>query len=62
MGILKSLVKSTPSRVFNVLKSPKTIAALKLAAAGLALVHAIDEFRDASKSAKKKIGFSSDEE
>lgn len=61
MSIIKNVFKSH-SRIWNVLSSPKTIAALKLAAACLAVVHAIDEFKDSSKAAKKKIGFSSDED
>ncbi len=61
MSIFK-LISGTKKKVWNVLGSEKTVSALKLAAAMVATIHAIEEFRDASKAAKKKIGFSSNDE
>lgn len=47
--------------LWNVLKSPKTIALIKLSVALVGVVHAIDEFTSAS-SAKKQIGFKVEDE
>jgi hypothetical protein len=45
--------------VWNVLKSPKTIALIKLSVALVGVVHAIDEFVNSAPQ-KKQIGFNAD--
>ena len=47
--------------VWEVLKSPRTVAFLKLGAAVIGVIHAIDELRESS-SVKKQIGFHLDDE
>lgn len=47
--------------VWEVLRSPRTVAFLKLGAAVIGVIHAIDELRE-SPGAKKQIGFHLDEE
>lgn len=57
--MLKKIAKicqSLTHSILTTLKSPKTIALLKLGAATIALVHAFDEFTKASPG-KTKIGF-----
>lgn len=46
--------------VWGVLKSPRTVAFLKLGAAVIGVIHAIDELRE-TPTAKKQIGFQIDE-
>lgn len=48
--------------MWDVLKSPRTVALLKLGAATVAMIHAVDEFVNASGSGKRRIGFQSDDE
>lgn len=47
---------SYKSKAWDVLRSPKTIAVLKLGAAVVGVIHAIDELREAPKTTGK-IGF-----
>lgn len=47
---------------WELLRSPKTIALLKLGAALVGVVHAIEELREAPGSGKKQIGFRPEEE
>ena len=56
------LKKALGSRngVWNVLKSPRTIALIKLGASLVGVVHAIDEFVNVSPG-KSKIGFRFDD-
>ena len=42
---------------WDVLRSPKTVAFLKFGAAAIAVIHAVDELMNASKSGKRQIGF-----
>lgn len=54
-------VRKIGSVMWDVLKSPRTVALLKLGAATVAMIHAVDEFVNASGSGKRRIGFQSDE-
>jgi len=47
---------------WDLLRSPKTVAFLKLGAAIVGVIHAIEELRDSSKSGKNQIGFKPDED
>ena len=47
--------------VWSVLTSPRTVSFLKLGAAVIGVIHAIDELRE-SPGAKKQIGFHLDDE
>lgn len=47
--------------VWEVLRSPRSISLLKLGAAVIGVIHAIDELRESSGS-KKQIGFHIDED
>lgn len=42
---------------WDVLRSPKTISILKLGAAIIGVIHAIDELRESPSVGKSKIGF-----
>jgi len=46
---------------WEILRSPRTVALLKLGAAVIGVIHAIDELRE-SPGAKKQIGFHMDED
>ena len=46
---------------WEILRSPRTVAFLKLGAAVIGVIHAIDELRE-SPGAKKQIGFHMDED
>lgn len=48
-------------KAWDVLRSPKALAALKLGAAIIGLIHSIDELINASKQAEQKIGFKIDD-
>jgi hypothetical protein len=43
--------------IWEILRSPKTIAAIKLGAAVVGVIHAIEELREAPGSGKNQIGF-----
>ena len=58
---LTDLFNINRNKAWNILRSPKTVAALKLGAAIIAVIHAIDEFSESSKSGKRQIGFSSED-
>jgi hypothetical protein len=47
---------------WEILRSPKTLAFIKLGVALVGVVHAIDEFREASKSGGRPIGFRIDQD
>jgi hypothetical protein len=47
--------------IWSVLTSPRTVSLLKLGAAVIGVIHAIDELRE-TPGAKKQIGFHLDEE
>lgn len=47
--------------VWEVLRSPRTVSLLKLGAAVIGVIHAIDELRESAGS-KKQIGFHIDED
>lgn len=49
-------LKSFKNFTWDLLSSPKTLGFLKLGAAIIAVVHAVEELKDVP-SAKKKIGF-----
>jgi hypothetical protein len=49
------------SKVWSILKSPRTVNFVKLLIATVGVIHAIDEFKSASP-AKKKIGFQPENE
>jgi hypothetical protein len=54
-------ISKLKNSVWEVLRSPRTVAFLKLGAAVIGVIHAIDELRE-SPGAKKQIGFHLDEE
>jgi hypothetical protein len=47
---------------WDMLRSPKTVAFLKLGAAVVGVIHAIDELTDTPRSRKSPVGFRVDEE
>lgn len=49
------------STIWSVLSSPRTVAFLKLGAAVIGVIHAIDELRD-TPGMKKQIGFRVEDE
>lgn len=49
------------STIWGVLSSPRTVAFLKLGAAVIGVIHAIDELRD-TPGMKKQIGFRVEDE
>ena len=53
---MKRKLESTVNSFWNVMRSPRTIAFLKLGAAVIGVVHAIEELRDTPKK-KQQIGF-----
>jgi hypothetical protein len=61
MKSMKEIFKLKES-MWEVLRSPKTIAALKLAAAVVGVIHAVDELSDAPKAGKRQIGFDVEDE
>lgn len=50
-------LKHIKTASWEILRSPKTLAFVKLGVAFIGVIHAIDEFRDASKSGGRPIGF-----
>jgi hypothetical protein len=48
--------------LWEVARSPKTIAILKLGAALVGVVHAIEELRDVPTKARKPMGFTVEED
>ena len=54
-------LKSIKRITWDLLSSPKTLGFLKLGAAIIAVVHAVEELRD-TPAVKKQIGFRIDEE
>lgn len=63
MNVEKTInfVSNTKKLLWTSLKSPKTVALIKLGIATVGLIHAIDEFISSS-SGKKRIGFYNEEE
>ena len=53
---LKSLT-SAKSTAWDVLRSPRTMALLKLGTALVAVIHAVDELLESPKKCKQVIGF-----
>jgi hypothetical protein len=53
---LKSLT-SAKSTAWEVLRSPRTMALLKLGTALVAVIHAVDELLESPKKGKQAIGF-----
>lgn len=49
-------IRRNKKNMWSIMKSPRAIAFLKLGAASIAFVHALDEFLSASPS-KTQIGF-----
>lgn len=58
---LKKL-KKIKSMAWDTLRSPRTISYLKLAAAVVGVIHAIEELRSTPSRGKQPIGFQPDEE
>jgi hypothetical protein len=56
---LKKLFK-VKSTVWDVLRSPRTVAYLKLGAAIIGVIHAIDELSGLPKTGKNPVGFHPD--
>lgn len=54
-------ISKLKNSVWEVLRSPRTVAFLKLGAAVIGVIHAIDELRE-SPGAKKQIGFRVEDE
>lgn len=54
-------VSKMKKTAWEILRSPRTVAFLKLGAAVIGVIHAIDELRE-SPGAKKQIGFHMDED
>ena len=50
-------LKNIKTASWEILRSPKTLAFIKLSVAFVGIIHAIDEFRDAPKAGGRKIGF-----
>lgn len=50
-------VNQVKNFVWETLRSPKTVSYLKLGAAIIGVVHAIDELRESSSKGPQKIGF-----
>ena len=55
-------VMSLKSIAWDLLRSPKTVAFLKLGAAVVGVIHAIDELTDSPKRGKMPVGFRLDED
>lgn len=55
-------ISKIQQQAWNVLRSPRTIALLKLGAAVVGVIHAIDELRESPKSGKLPIGFRGEED
>ena len=47
---------------WEVARSPKTVALLKLGAAVVGVIHAIEELREVPSQAKKPVGFTMDDD
>jgi len=58
MKSIKDLFKIS-NTTWEILRSPKTVAVLKLAAAVVGVIHAVDELTEAPKVGKRQIGFNS---
>lgn len=58
---VKNLLKYKRA-AWEIIRSPRTVAALKLGAAVVGVVHAIDELMDMPKVGKRQIGFRADED
>jgi hypothetical protein len=50
-------IKRFKSIAWDVLRSPKTVAFLKLGAAAIAVIHAVDELMNSPAVGKRQIGF-----
>lgn len=55
------MMRNIKKNIWEALRSPRTVAFLKLGAAVIGVIHAIDELRE-TPTAKKQIGFHVDEE
>lgn len=55
-------ISNIKKSAWNILRSPKMVALLKLGAATVGLIHAIDELIEASKSGKTAVGFRIDKD
>jgi hypothetical protein len=55
------MMRNIKKNLWDALRSPRTVAFLKLGAALVGVIHAIDELRE-TPTAKKQIGFQIDEE
>jgi len=59
MNFLKTL--HLRKNIWEILRSPKTVALLKLGAAVVGVIHAIEELKEVPSSGKNQIGFKPDE-